>query len=85
MNHIRPPGQSQEDTEGKSVAEEISFILYWRNGTHKILRGCSSIEEGFTQAGYGAGALAALDFYDYGHTLKYKWDPVIHEWVKLGD
>ena len=42
--------------------EEKTFILYWLDGKEETVKG-RSIREAFTNAGYGAGALRALDYY----------------------
>ena len=39
------------------------FKLFWLDGVTEIISG-NSIAEAFTNAGYGAGALAALDYYE---------------------
>jgi hypothetical protein len=39
-----------------------TFILYWLNGTSEKVQG-RTISEAFTLAGYGSGALKALDYY----------------------
>lgn len=38
------------------------FKLFWLDGSTEIIRG-TSISDAFTMAGYGAGALRALDYY----------------------
>jgi hypothetical protein len=39
------------------------FRLYWLGGKTEIVTG-KTIAEAFTKAGYSAGALAALDYYE---------------------
>lgn len=39
-----------------------TFQLFWLNGKSEIVKG-TSIADAFTRAGYGAGALGALDYY----------------------
>lgn len=38
------------------------FMLYWLDGKTEIIEG-KDITEAFNHAGYGAGALRALDYY----------------------
>lgn len=40
-----------------------TFILYWLSGRTEEVTG-KTIAEAFTNAGYGAGSLAALDYYE---------------------
>jgi len=49
------------------------------DGNKEIVLG-TSIEDAFTKAGYGAGALRALDFYSTEDSHDY--DEVVHEWKK---
>ncbi len=39
-----------------------TYILYWLDGTTQKISG-TSITDAFMRAGYGAGALSALDYY----------------------
>lgn len=39
-----------------------TYKLYWLDGKTEIIYGFS-ISDAFTEAGYGAGALKALDYY----------------------
>lgn len=41
------------------------------------------IDRAFTDAGYGAGALRAVDFYDEGVETKYTWNPDKREWERI--
>lgn len=43
------------------------FTLYMLDGDRRIIKG-ETIEQAFTMAGYGAGAIAALDWFDNGIT-----------------
>ena len=40
-----------------------TYILHWLDGTTEKIEG-NSISDAFTRAGYGAGALRALDYYE---------------------
>jgi hypothetical protein len=48
---------------GKSAYKK--FTLYWRDGKSEVVRG-KDIANAMNRAGYGAGALGALDFYTNG-------------------
>lgn len=39
------------------------FILHWLDGKDEIIEGYS-ISDAFMKAGYGSGALRALDYYE---------------------
>lgn len=55
------------------------FTLYWLDGLREIITG-TSIADAFNRAGYGAGALRALDFYAEGIDTGYTWDG--SKWIK---
>ena len=40
-----------------------NFILHWLDGTDEEVQG-NSISDAFTRAGYGGGAIRALDYYE---------------------
>ena len=39
-----------------------TFILYWDDGSTEKVHG-TTIDDAFRRAGYGGGAIAALDYY----------------------
>lgn len=55
------------------------FTLYWRTGSREVVSG-RNIAEAMTLAGYGGGAVSALDFYAKGNSHEYEWDTTTHEW-----
>ena len=55
------------------------FTLYWLSGHREVVEG-ETIEQAFTLAGYGAGALKALDFFNYGDDHSYTWSKERHSW-----
>lgn len=65
----------------KTVNENNYYTLYWRNGDRNVISG-KTIEEAFTAAGYGAGAIHALDWYDEGVTETHYYHTKDSEWVK---
>lgn len=58
------------------------FVLYWRDGKYEIVEG-NTISEAFTHAGYGAGAIRALDFYGRGENIQYEWNSDTKEWDRF--
>ena len=60
------------------------YIIYWRSGESQLVEG-RDIADAFTRAGYGAGALRAVDFYDATTNGKptYQWDKASRKWVKV--
>lgn len=58
------------------------WSLYWLTGDRQIVEG-SDIVTAMNNAGIGAGALAALDFYKKGaEDHGYRWDADDRRWVK---
>jgi hypothetical protein len=55
------------------------FIFYWRNGDLTKSEG-ATVDAAFSAAGYGAGAMRALDFYEESAEPTYKWDAEGHKW-----
>lgn len=64
----------------EEITQEKSFRLYWLDGSTEVIKGVS-IEKAFTNHGYGAGAIRALDFFNNGEEQKYHWDEELKEWV----
>lgn len=60
------------------------YMLYWRGGSSEIVAG-TSIEDAFSKAGYGGGAVGALDFYmpHYHRLPSYEWNKGTREWDKI--
>jgi hypothetical protein len=58
-----------------------TFTLFWRDGKVETVKG-NGIGDAMTSAGYGAGSLGALDFYDFGDsTDKYRWNKEERRWI----
>jgi hypothetical protein len=57
------------------------FTVWWRDGTRSVIEG-SSIEQAFTQAGYGAGAVKAVDWYDRGDVDTHEWCKATKNWQR---
>lgn len=56
-----------------------TFTLYWRGGKRQVVTG-DTIDAAFTNAGYGNGAMRALDFYASGDDTKYTYNQATHSW-----
>lgn len=48
------------------------YTFYWLDGTREVLEGLS-VAGAFRDAGYGAGAMSALDFTCNGENDSYVW------------
>lgn len=60
-----------------------NFIIYWFDGTTSSIKG-NSIEDAFTKAGYGAGAVRAVDFYEEGtENTNYEYSKKEHTWKRI--
>lgn len=59
-----------------------TFTLYWRTGDRELVQGRSPAEA-MTLAGYGGGAIRALDFYANGDDRDYTWNCVSREWERV--
>lgn len=55
------------------------FTLYWRTGHREVVQGRNAAEA-MTLAGYGGGAIRALDFWARGEDHNYTYDPATREW-----
>ena len=64
--------------------KENTYILYWRTGEYELVEGYD-ITNAIQNAGYGGGAINALDFYDNGPNVKYAWNKEKRAWNKQED
>lgn len=63
---------------------ERTFTLFWKDGKKEEVKG-DTIASAFNNAGYGRGAMAALDFFKDGETTEeWVWDPAVKDWVSKG-
>lgn len=58
---------------------EKKFTLFWMGGKREVVVG-ADISDAFTKAGYGSGAMAALNFHATGDNNEYKWDAKKKVW-----
>lgn len=56
-----------------------AFTLYWRTGHREVVYGVHAADA-MSRAGYGRGALPALDFWATGVDTDYSWDAERREW-----
>lgn len=57
------------------------FTYYWLTGKREVLEG-KDTADALNKAGYGGGALRALDFYQEGDVDDYAWNEEKHAWEK---
>lgn len=62
-----------------AVDENKTFFIYWRDGRKQQVVG-RDIADAFTRAGYGGGAINAVDFYKQG-VDNYEWNAEKKTWV----
>lgn len=65
----------------KGIIMENTYTLYWMDGGKTTIIG-KTIQEAFTNAGYGGGAVHGLDFYSEGMCDEYYRDKEKKMWVK---
>ena len=61
------------------TAKKKEFTVFWRDGKREVQPG-DTIADAFNKAGYGAGALGALDFYEPGDSKKWEWNKPDGTW-----
>jgi hypothetical protein len=59
--------------------KDAIYTLFWRTGQREIVKGRNPAEA-MTLAGYGGGAVRALDFYARGNNDEYAWNKITREW-----
>lgn len=58
------------------------FTLYWLDGKREIVEGADPADA-MNNAGYGAGAVRALDFYAPGDDKQWRWDAEAKDWDRV--
>lgn len=56
------------------------FTFYWRTGQRDAFEGYGPADA-LNRAGFGGGAVRALDFYATGEDDEWAWVPETREWV----
>ena len=63
--------------------EKKTFTIFWLTGDSQIVRGYDA-QTAMSNAGIGAGALPAMDFYADGDIRdKYIWDAIARTWKRI--
>ena len=62
-----------------------TFTIFWKDGDRTLLKGGATFDQAANNAGYGAGAVAAMDFYTEGDDQNYSWDVVQRRWLQISD
>lgn len=58
------------------------WTVYWLDGRKSLIEG-ESIEAAFRDAGYGGGAIGAVDLWAKGDDHEYAWDGTKRQWSRL--
>lgn len=61
--------------------KKFAYRLYWKDGKTEVVEG-DSVTNAFVNAGYGNGAVAALDFFKLGKEQTYNWDKTNRTWIR---
>jgi hypothetical protein len=64
------------------MKNDPKFTLYWKTGDREVVQG-RDISEAMTLAGYGGGAVRALDFHASGDNKDYEWNGSTREWDRV--
>ena len=62
--------------------EEKTFTVYWRYNEKTIIKGLNEADA-FRKAGFGGGALKAVDFFATGENSDYTWNSTTKEWDRI--
>ena len=65
-----------------AVDENKTFYIYWRDGKKQKMQG-RDIADAFARAGFGGGAINAVDFYKEG-VDNYEWNKETRNWDNTG-
>lgn len=74
LGACKSPTKRRREMDG-----DPKFTLFWLDGRREVVQG-RTIAEAMTLAGYGGGALRALDFYASGDNTGYWWEDATREW-----
>lgn len=77
----RMEAEMLQAVEQQQIPEKV-FTIYWKHGKRSVIKG-HSIDAAFAAVGYGAGATAAIDWYDNGDTNTHEWVPAIKTWQRI--
>ena len=68
----------------KELDPEKQFTIYWLGGDRQVIKG-PDFAAACNNAGIGAGAFGAMDFYDYGDSKSHLWSPTLKNWVPASE
>jgi hypothetical protein len=57
----------------------MAYTFYWRTGKREVLEG-NTPETALNNAGFGQGAVRALDFWAHDDNNDYVWNAETREW-----
>lgn len=57
------------------------FTIYWLDGRKSVIEG-ETVHQAFSAAGYGGGAVRAVDWYENGVNDDYVWNKETKQWDK---
>lgn len=57
------------------------FTFFWRDGIRQVLKGADEVDA-LNKAGYGNGAIRALDFHAPGDNKDWEWVKDEHDWKR---
>ena len=79
----KPAVQEAQPASSDAVEAKQTFIIYWLDGKKTVCntKYGNSINEALQEAGFGGGALAAIDFYSVGEDDNWEWSSK-GQWVK---
>ena len=67
--------------QGELKMSDHTYVLYWQHGKKEHVQG-DCIANAMTSAGYGAGAVSALDFFsDVQDEDDWEWNTDVYNWV----
>ena len=69
-----------EEQKRRNPYNDPAFTFYWKTGKREVHYGRDPAEA-LNKAGYGGGAVRALDFYASGDDSNYRWNETTREWV----
>lgn len=65
----------------KYATSDGTFTFFWLDGSREVLKG-ETPTDALNKAGYGRGAIKALDFYGYGDDNSVVWNKAEKAWKK---
>lgn len=71
-NHLKSSTKQPEEAQPRRD-EAPRFTLHWLDGKKEVVSG-PTIGDAITKAGYGNGAMRALDFWSVGENDNWYWD-----------